>query len=86
MATVDMIIRGGTIVDGTGAPPYLGDVAVDGGKIVAVGPALDMAASEEVDATGKFVAPGWIDPHTHFDGQYSWDPYLSPASEAGVTT
>uniref|UniRef100_A0A7S4V797 Amidohydrolase 3 domain-containing protein n=1 Tax=Alexandrium monilatum TaxID=311494 RepID=A0A7S4V797_9DINO len=82
----DLIIRGGTIVDGTGRPPFVGDVAVTGGTISAVGPQLGGGAKREYDARGLLVLPGWIDPHTHFDAQWSWDPYLSPSSSAGVTT
>jgi N-acyl-D-aspartate/D-glutamate deacylase len=65
----DIVIRGGTIVDGTGGAPFVGDVAVKGGQILAVGPALDVKGAREVDATGKIVTPGWIDPHTHSDAQ-----------------
>uniref|UniRef100_A0A7S0B8E6 Amidohydrolase 3 domain-containing protein n=1 Tax=Pyrodinium bahamense TaxID=73915 RepID=A0A7S0B8E6_9DINO len=82
----DLVIRGGTIVDGTGSPPFVGDIAVKGDKITAVGESLAVSAGQEYDARGLLVAPGWIDPHTHFDAQWSWDPYLSPSTAAGVTT
>ena len=73
MTTAKMIIRSGLVVDGTGTPAFIGDVAIGAdGKILAVGPSpLTMPADEEFDATGKVVAPGWIDPHTHFDAQWS---------------
>ena len=82
----DLVIRGGTIVDGTGAPPYVGDVAVTGGKITAVGPSLSVSGVREINASGKHVTPGWIDPHTHYDAQVMWDPMVSPSSANGVTT
>jgi N-acyl-D-amino-acid deacylase len=83
----DLVIRGGTIVDGTGAARHTGDIGIDGGKITAVGkPGEIGAGSREIDATGHVVAPGWVDVHTHYDGQVTWDPYLSPSSWHGVTT
>ncbi|MCH2171800.1 amidohydrolase family protein [Myxococcota bacterium] len=81
----DLVIRGGTIVDGTGEPPRIGDVAVRDGKIAAVGEVSE-AGREEIDATGKIVTPGFVDIHTHYDGQATWDPYLTPSSGHGVTT
>jgi len=81
----DLLIRGGTIVDGTGAPAYSGDVAVSGGRVVEVGK-VSGAAKRTVDADGLLVAPGWVDIHTHYDGQASWDPYMTPSSWHGVTT
>ncbi len=81
----DLLIRGGTIVDGTGAPAYTGDVAVSGGRVVEVGK-VSSAASRTLDAAGLMVAPGWVDIHTHYDGQASWDPYMTPSSWHGVTT
>jgi N-acyl-D-amino-acid deacylase len=85
MPTYDLIIRGGTIVDGTGAARFTGDLAVKDGLIAAVGNVHGDAA-EEIDAAGKVVAPGWVDVHTHYDGQATWDPEMAPSSWHGVTT
>jgi N-acyl-D-aspartate/D-glutamate deacylase len=85
MAHYDLIIRGGTIVDGTGAPGFTGDVAVKDGLIVAVG-TINGTAAEEIDAAGKVVAPGFVDIHTHYDGQATWDQEMAPSSWHGVTT
>jgi N-acyl-D-amino-acid deacylase len=82
----DLIIRNGTIVDGTGAAPYRGDVAIDGDRIVAVGEVGAEPARREIDAAGMIVTPGWVDIHTHYDGQATWDPLLAPSSWHGVTT
>ena len=79
------MIRNGTIVDGTGAPGYLGDVAIDGGVITAVGE-IDDRGTREIDADGLLVTPGFVDIHTHFDGQVTWDPIVAPSSLHGVTT
>lgn len=84
--TYDLKIVGGTIVDGTGAAPYRGDVAVRDGVIVDVGPSLDGAAAQTVDAEGAIVTPGFVDLHTHYDGQVTWDPDLVPTVLHGVTT
>jgi N-acyl-D-aspartate/D-glutamate deacylase len=81
----DMVIRNGTVIDGSGEPGQVRDVAITDGVIAAVGLELGSAA-EEVDATGLLVTPGWVDIHTHYDGQVSWDPMLSPSSWNGVTT
>ena len=81
----DLVIRNGTIVDGTGAAAFAGDVAVDGGVSSAVGRG-DAPGREEIDATGKLVTPGFVDVHTHYDGQVTWDPTLAPSSWHGVTT
>jgi N-acyl-D-aspartate/D-glutamate deacylase len=86
MSEHDLVIRGGTIVDGTGAPSHTGDVAVDGGRITEVGGRIDGKGAREVDADGLVVAPGWVDIHTHYDGQVTWDPEVSPSSWHGVTT
>ena len=67
----DLVIRGGTVVDGTGARPFVADVAVKGGRIVEVGKVSGRGA-EEIDATGKTVTPGFVDVHTHYDGQITW--------------
>jgi len=85
MAQYDLIIRGGTIVDGTGAPAFTGDVAIRDGLIAAVG-AVTGSAREEIDATGKIVTPGFVDIHTHYDGQATWDQEMAPSSWHGVTT
>lgn len=85
MAQFDLIIRGGMIHDGTGAPGRVGDVAVKDGRIVAVG-AVEGDADQEIDASGKIVTPGFVDVHTHFDGQVTWESRLSPSSGHGVTT
>jgi N-acyl-D-aspartate/D-glutamate deacylase len=81
----DLVLRGGTVVDGSGAPPYVADVGVKNGLVAAVGPNLP-AGAEEIDATGKLVTPGFVDIHTHYDGQATWDSRLSPSSGHGVTT
>jgi N-acyl-D-aspartate/D-glutamate deacylase len=88
----DLKITGGTVVDGTGAQRFDADVAVKDGKIVEIrrrgpgDPPLEGDAAEAVDATGKIVAPGFVDIHTHYDGQVSWDSSLEPSSSHGVTT
>jgi len=81
----DLIIRGGKVVDGTGAPARIADVAVKDGKIAALGKVTG-SATREIDADGLLVTPGWVDIHTHYDGQATWDPYLSPSCFHGVTT
>ncbi len=81
----DLKIVGGTLVDGTGAAPRAGDVAIEGGRIVQVG-ACDGAARKTIDARGAHVLPGFVDIHTHYDGQVSWDEELTPTSLHGVTT
>ncbi|MDA1076421.1 MAG: amidohydrolase family protein, partial [Proteobacteria bacterium] len=81
----DLIIRGGTIIDGSGDPRFLGDIAITGENILAVG-TVDGPAVTEIDATGLLVTPGWVDVHTHYDGQATWDPILAPSSWHGVTT
>lgn len=81
----DLLIQRGTVVDGTGAPPRVADVAIQGDRIVAVG--TDLGPAERViDAGGKLVTPGWVDMHTHYDGQVTWDPYCTPSAWHGVTT
>ncbi|HUC05488.1 MAG TPA: amidohydrolase family protein [Acidimicrobiales bacterium] len=81
----DLLIRGGTLVDGTGTPARTADVAVDDGRVSDVGN-LGPSASEVIDADGLLVTPGWVDVHTHYDGQATWDPVLAPSSWHGVTT
>ena len=85
MSAHELVIRGGTVVDGTGAPGRTADVAVDDGRITEVGK-VDGKGAREVDADGLVVAPGWVDIHTHYDGQVTWDPEVSPSSWHGVTT
>ena len=81
----DLIIKNGTVYDGTGEKPFFADVAIKGNKIVAIGE-LKESSKEVIDAKGKIVAPGFVDIHTHYDGQVTWDPYLRPSTYHGVTT
>ncbi len=81
----DLKITGGTLVDGTGAAPYRGDIGIKDGRIIAVGDAPGQA-KKELDATGKTVTPGFVDIHTHYDGQATWDSDFAPSSLHGVTT
>ncbi|HEY2997769.1 MAG TPA: amidohydrolase family protein, partial [Acidimicrobiales bacterium] len=81
----DLVIRGGTVVDGTGAPARTADVAVSDGVVTAVG-RVDGPARREIDADGALVTPGFVDVHTHYDGQATWDALLSPSCWHGVTT
>ena len=83
--TFDLLIRNGTIVDGLGGEPYVGDVAVSDGVIAAVG-RVDGDAVREIDATGLLVTPGFVDLHTHYDGQAIWSDRMTPSSAHGVTT
>jgi len=81
----DLVIRGGTLVDGTGSPATPADVAVDDGRVTLVG-RVDAEGGTEIDATGRIVTPGFVDVHTHYDGQVTWDPLLTPSTWHGVTT
>src|SRR5262249_43816705 len=81
----DLIVRGGTVVDGTGAPGRTADVAISDGVVTEVG-RVEGAARQEIDADGALVTPGFVDIHTHFDGQVTWDPELTPTGWHGVTT
>ena len=81
----DLVISNGNIVDGSGKKPFLGDIAIDDGKITKVGEVIN-SGKKEIDADGNLVSPGWVDIHTHYDGQVCWDPYLTPSSWHGVTT
>jgi N-acyl-D-amino-acid deacylase len=75
--SADVVIRNGTVVDGTGAPARRADVAIEGGRIVAVGDDIPKGR-RELNADGLLVTPGFVDPHTHYDGQATWDPLLAP--------
>ena len=81
----DLVIRNARIVDGSGAPEFHGDIAVDGDRISIVGDVPD-EGRREIDAAGRLVTPGWVDIHTHYDGQVTWDPEVSPSGWHGVTT
>src|SRR6266481_10098730 len=81
----DIVIHGGTIIDGTGRAGFTGDVAVDGGRIAAVGGKAGLGR-RDIAADGLLVTPGRVDVHTHYDGQATWDPMLAPSSWHGVTT
>jgi N-acyl-D-aspartate/D-glutamate deacylase len=82
---LDVRINGGTVVDGTGAAPFTADVAIRDGRIVEVG-AVTETAHQEIDADGALVTPGWVDVHTHYDGQVTWDDAIEPSASNGVTT
>ena len=82
---LDRVLRGGRVVDGTGRPAATADVAIDAGRVVAVG-RVDEPAREEIDADGLVVCPGFVDPHTHYDAQLFWDPHADPSSVHGVTS
>jgi N-acyl-D-aspartate/D-glutamate deacylase len=87
MSMYDLIVRGGQVADGTGrSRPRTGDVAIAGDRIVAVGKLAGDRAHRELDADGLLVTPGWVDIHTHYDGQVTWDPEVSPSGWHGVTT
>lgn len=81
----DLVIRGGTVVDGSGGTPFVADVAIDNGRITLVGKVSERG-KDEIDARGKVVAPGFVDIHTHYDGQATWDDVMAPSSWHGVTT
>jgi N-acyl-D-aspartate/D-glutamate deacylase len=81
----DLVVRGGTLADGSGSQPFEADVAISGGRIAAVGRGLAPGA-EEIDARGLLVTPGFVDVHTHYDGQATWDERMTPSSWHGVTT
>ncbi len=85
MSAADLVFRNALIVDGSGSPGFVGDVAVSEGEIVAVG-SYEGRGVEEIDATGRALAPGFIDIHTHFDPQLCWDSLATPSIEHGVTT
>ncbi len=81
----DLIIKNGRIVDGTGKDAFVGDIAIQDGVVAEIGQ-ISGAAKKELDATGYLVAPGWVDTHSHMDGQATWDPFCSPANHHGITT
>jgi N-acyl-D-aspartate/D-glutamate deacylase len=83
---LDLIIRGGTLVDGTGAAPVTGDVGIKDGRIAEVGGRISSPAREAIDADGALVTPGFVDVHSHYDGQFLWDDTLDPSFSHGVTT
>ena len=84
----DLIIRNAKLVDGTGAPAREADIAIKDGLIAEIGTigSIEGTATTEIDARGDLVTPGWVDIHTHYDGQVTWDPYLLPSGWNGVTT
>ena len=82
---LDIVIRNATLVDGTGAPRRTADIGVKDGVIAEVG-RVDTPGRREIDAEGRLVTPGFVDIHTHYDGQASWDPFLAPTSLNGVTS
>ncbi len=82
----DYLLKGGTVVDGTGKAAFVGDVAIKDGRIAAVGASITESAREVVDAGGCIVSPGWVDVHTHYDGQVAWDDEIDPSASNGVTT
>lgn len=83
---LDTVIKGGTIIDGLGGASRIGDVGVKDGMIVEMGDAITTAADEVVDAQGAIVTPGFVDIHTHYDGQVSWDDEMNPSASHGVTS
>jgi N-acyl-D-aspartate/D-glutamate deacylase len=82
----DIVIKNGTLVDGTGVAPAHGDLAISGGLVAEVGGTITAPARRIIDADGAIVTPGWVDVHTHYDGQISWDSQIAPSSHNGVTT
>jgi len=86
MSDYDLIIRGGTLIDGSGSAPRQCDVAVKDGRIASLDPRPGATAAETIDARGRIVTPGFVDVHTHYDGQATWDSHLAPSSSLGTTT
>ena len=86
MNELDVVIRGGTIVDGTGIPRYRGDLAIRDGRVARISGRIPAGAAKEIDASGCIVAPGAIDLHTHYDAQLNWDPYATLSGWFGVTS
>jgi N-acyl-D-aspartate/D-glutamate deacylase len=85
MSDLDLVIRNGTVIDGTGSAPFEADIGTADGKIVVIGK-IAQSGAEEIDARGKIVTPGFVDIHTHYDGQAVWDTHMAPSSWHGVTT
>ena len=81
----DLVVRNGTVIDGTGKERFTADIAISDGRIAKIG-AITESAEREIDAGGRLITPGWVDIHTHYDGQATWDPILAPSSWHGVTT
>ena len=81
----DLVIRNGKIVDGSGKESFMGDIAIDGDRITKIG-LIEEEGKSEIDAEGNLVTPGWVDVHTHYDAQLTWDPTASPSLDLGVTT
>ena len=86
MSEYDLVIRGGTIVDGTGVPRYRADLAVKNGRVAKISGRISAGGAKEIDARDCIVAPGAIDMHTHYDAQLNWDPYASLSGWFGVTS
>ena len=86
MAEYDLVVRGGTVVDGTGVPRYKADLAVKNGRVARISGHISAGGAREIDASGCIVAPGAIDLHTHYDAQLNWDPYASLSGWFGVTS
>ncbi|MEN9788400.1 MAG: hypothetical protein RLZZ473_464, partial [Pseudomonadota bacterium] len=84
--TMDTVFEGATVFDGTGAAPYTADVGVRDGLIQQIGTVHDAATAQRIDARGAWLTPGFVDLHTHYDGQASWDQTFSPSIHHGVTT
>ena len=82
----DLIVSGGSVIDGTGSEPRRADVAIDGDRITRLGNLEGVEAAQVIDATGKVVTPGFVDLHTHLDAQVGWDPEMKSSSYHGVTT
>src|SRR5580698_1635095 len=82
----ELLIKGGLVVDGTGAPERRADIRILDGRIRKIGPELSARGAQVLDAAGAIVAPGFIDSHTHFDATIYWDPCLDPMAQHGVTT